>query len=234
MAAFYAVLHECGRRSMNQDSIAMQRIETGIGEVTLALLCDGMGGMDRGEVASGYVAERLSIWFYDVLPGVLQTGIYAAKLRKSLQRTLFRIHEDLRQYGERKGIRCGTTMTMLLVIGRRWYCYHLGDSVAFLLGKKCRRITTGHALGSGVTRCIGIGRYHQPEEKRGRVSGKADFLLTSDGMQHHLKETDLYHALQRERIGDREQAGKALRALAKTAARRGEQDNLSAVFFRCG
>ncbi|MBR6155839.1 MAG: serine/threonine-protein phosphatase [Lachnospiraceae bacterium] len=234
MGDFYAVLHECGGRSVNQDSITLQRMVTRKGTVSLALLCDGMGGMDRGEIASGYVAERIGIWFYDVLPKVLKGGYRAGAVSKALQRCLFRIHEDLREYGEERGMRCGTTFTLLLIVEKRWQLFHLGDSSAYRLGRCAKRITYPHTGKGGLVHCIGIGRYHKPQERRGRWNNTGSFLLTSDGLQHYLKEQDLYHALNRERIGNRAQAEKALRGLAKAAIRRGERDNMSAVYLRCG
>ena len=219
---------------MNQDTITLQRMVTAKGTVSMALLCDGMGGMDRGEVASGYAAERIGVWFYDALPNVLKGGYRAGAVSKSLQRALFRIHEDLREYGEQKGLRCGTTFTLLLIVGNRWQLFHLGDSSAYRLGRHARHITASHASKGGLLRCIGIGRYYKPQEKRGRWMRTGDFLLTSDGMQRHLKEQDLFYALRRERITDRAKAEKALQDLAKVAVRRGETDNMSAVYLRCG
>ena len=234
MADFFAVLHECGGRKVNQDSITLQRMVTRKGTVSLAMLCDGMGGMDRGEIASGYVTERVGVWFYDVLPNVLKSGYRAGKVSKSLQRCLFRIHEDLREYGGQRGLHCGTTFTLLLMVGRYWQLFHLGDSSAYRLGRRARRITFSHTQKGGLVKCIGIGRYYKPQEKRGRWVKKCDFLLTSDGLQHFIKEQDLYHALSRERVTNRTQAEKALSDLAKVAARRGESDNMSAVYLRFG
>ncbi|MBE5895005.1 MAG: serine/threonine-protein phosphatase, partial [Lachnospiraceae bacterium] len=68
----YGVLYEKGCRERNQDSLALHRMMTQRGEVVLAAVCDGLGGMDAGEIASGYVAERLSIWFYEDLPDLLE------------------------------------------------------------------------------------------------------------------------------------------------------------------
>ena len=234
MADFYAVLHECGGRKVNQDSITLQRMVTRKGTVSLALLCDGMGGMDQGEIASGYVAEQIGVWFYDALPAVLKAGYRAGTVSKSLQRCLFRIHEDLREYGEERGLHCGTTFTLLLIVEKKWQLFHLGDSSAYRLERCAKRITYSHAGKGGLERCIGIGRYHKPQERRGRWHKSGVFLLTSDGMQRFVKEQDLYHALNRERIRNRAEAEKALQGLAKAAVRRGESDNMSAVYLRCG
>ena len=39
-------------KSTNQDSLSVKVINTPQGRMTFAILCDGMGGLDKGEVAS--------------------------------------------------------------------------------------------------------------------------------------------------------------------------------------
>ena len=36
------------KKSINQDSVLVKHAETDLGEVILAVVCDGMGGLDRG------------------------------------------------------------------------------------------------------------------------------------------------------------------------------------------
>ena len=43
----------------NQDSLTLQQVLTGRGRVLMAAVCDGMGGLQQGETASGYMTERL-------------------------------------------------------------------------------------------------------------------------------------------------------------------------------
>ena len=50
-------------RKSNQDSVLVLKALTSQGRVLLAAVCDGMGGMDRGEYASGYLTEELVTWF---------------------------------------------------------------------------------------------------------------------------------------------------------------------------
>ncbi|MCR5251333.1 MAG: serine/threonine-protein phosphatase [Lachnospiraceae bacterium] len=234
MVLFYSALHERGRREKNEDSMALHRMETRIGEVTMALVCDGMGGEQAGEVASGYVVEQLSIWFYDSLPEALQRGYSAKRIRKSLQRTLFRVHEELRQYAAERVIRCGTTLTMLLMIGKRYLLFHCGDSMAFSIRRRICALVPRQGTGSGVERCIGIGRFYPLYCRAGCVRGREGFLLSSDGLREKTGTEDLFGALCTDRIKNREDAERALRNLAQTVLRRGGGDNISALYLRCG
>ena len=59
-----AYLWEKGECETNEDSLVLQQVETRVGTVTLAAVCDGVGGLKEGETASGYMAEMLIVWFY--------------------------------------------------------------------------------------------------------------------------------------------------------------------------
>ncbi len=234
MVLFYSVLHEKGGRAKNEDSLALHRCETRAGDLTMALVCDGMGGEEAGEVASGYVAERLSVWFYDELPESLRGGFHRGKIQRSLQRCLFRIHEELKSYGLKHMLRCGTTMTMLLILDRRYISFQCGDSMAYRLGHSVRGIVKSQGEEGGLKHCIGIGRYRNPQMRCGRLNGKSAFLLLSDGLTKKLNEKDYLSALAPGIIHRPEDAKKALRSLVRIAEKRGESDNMSALYLSCG
>ena len=44
-------------RPMNQDAVAIKHISTNEQEVVFAILCDGMGGFNEGEIASCSVVK---------------------------------------------------------------------------------------------------------------------------------------------------------------------------------
>lgn len=45
-------------RENNEDCVMVQEFQTSIGSVVLAVLCDGMGGLSHGDVASSFVVRR--------------------------------------------------------------------------------------------------------------------------------------------------------------------------------
>ena len=56
------------RKSTNQDSLAMRIIDTPDGEVAFAIVCDGMGGLAKGELASKEVIDAFCKWFDEYRP----------------------------------------------------------------------------------------------------------------------------------------------------------------------
>ena len=51
------------KKQTNQDSVLVKHGKCGLGEVLLAVVCDGMGGLDRGELASASVIREFNGWF---------------------------------------------------------------------------------------------------------------------------------------------------------------------------
>ncbi|MDD6733935.1 MAG: hypothetical protein PUE21_05280, partial [Lachnospiraceae bacterium] len=48
---------------VNQDAVLFRSVMTMKGPVALLMVCDGVGGLQKGEYASRFVSERVSAWF---------------------------------------------------------------------------------------------------------------------------------------------------------------------------
>ena len=70
---FLSVLHsDVGiKKNTNQDSVLIKVASTDYGEVMLAVVCDGMGGLAKGEVASAALIKAFSDWFEQEFPEIL-------------------------------------------------------------------------------------------------------------------------------------------------------------------
>lgn len=60
------------RKKSNQDSYCIKIANTDIGQVALVAVADGMGGLQKGELASSYAIRKLSDWFENELPQSLE------------------------------------------------------------------------------------------------------------------------------------------------------------------
>ena len=58
-------------KETNQDSLCIKSAKTDIGNILLAVVCDGMGGLKKGELASATVIRRFSYWFDNELPLII-------------------------------------------------------------------------------------------------------------------------------------------------------------------
>ena len=68
------------KKSTNQDSLLIKVAQTNLGRVCLGLVCDGMGGLSNGELASATVVRAFESWFEYSLPEMLKRGFTKEEL----------------------------------------------------------------------------------------------------------------------------------------------------------
>lgn len=227
---------------VNQDSLALLQVLTARGRVLMAAVCDGMGGLAQGETASGYVTERLQEWFYESLLRSVQKKKPYWVIRRSLNRLVYHMQEQLMRYGGQEDIRLGTTMTVLVLWEKTYLIWHLGDSRAYHLrgcGKGRRKLpeircmTKDHVRERNkLTKCVGSFGYMEPDFRMGTLQEGQAMLLCSDGFRHCVTEQELADALRPEQIREEEQIARRLKEIGGACMKRGERDNLSAVYVK--
>lgn len=233
---------------VNQDSLLLLQVLTGRGRVLLAAVCDGMGGHMQGEAASAYVTKRLQEWFYESLLRAVQKKKPYWVIRRSLDRLTYHMQEYLCEYGGREKVELGTTMTVLVICGKMYLLWHLGDSRAYLIGQCGRKyggrryggeeaalicMTNDHVRGKNrLTKCVGSFGYERPDFRMGQIGGKEAILLCSDGFRHCVAGHELADALHPGRMKGGQQIERRLREIGEACMRRGERDNMSAVYIK--
>ncbi|MDE6603188.1 MAG: protein phosphatase 2C domain-containing protein [Lachnospiraceae bacterium] len=218
----------------NQDSVVLQQVLTRRGRVLLAAVCDGMGGASCGEEASGYAALRLREWFYTELFAMIRKNKRYWVIRRSLDRLVFQMQGELRQYAAQEGISLGTTMTVLVVWEKTWLLWHLGDSRAYRLrGRRMEQLTEDHAQDAGkLTKCLGSFGCFVPQHRMGVLKPGEGILLCTDGFRRCVTGEELQEVMAPREIAGEEQIGRRLKEIGETCMKRGEKDNLSAVYVR--
>ena len=89
--------------------------ETELGEIVLTVVCDGMGGLDKGELASATVIRGFANWFEQELPTELahpDLSVIAQKWKLMLKE----LNEKISSYGQRQRAQLGTTVTAILCL----------------------------------------------------------------------------------------------------------------------
>ena len=226
----------------NQDSVVLLQVLTARGRVLMAAVCDGMGGLAQGEAASGYITRRLQEWFYESLLRSVQKRKAFWIISRSLDRLVYDMQEQLSQYAGREKIRMGSTMTVLVLWEKMYLLWHLGDSRAYRLSAagdggrmkgSLRCMTTDHVRGRNqLTKCVGSFGYMRPDFRMGTFGNGQAMLLCSDGFRHYVTEEDLADVLNPGVVAEEMQAERRLREIGEACMKRGEVDNLSAVYVK--
>ena len=68
------------RKKTNQDSVLIKVADTDCGKVCFAAVCDGMGGLRKGELASATLIRDFSDWFDSEFPEILYTQSLQRKM----------------------------------------------------------------------------------------------------------------------------------------------------------
>lgn len=115
-------IHELGQRANQEDNIYPQ-----LGRATAAdrlfIVCDGMGGHERGEVASSIVCQAIPQYFQQA--GISpDKGLSDDDLRNAIEYAFLQL--DRADDGAIK--KMGTTLTLLYMHRAGVTCAHIGDS----------------------------------------------------------------------------------------------------------
>ena len=70
------------KKKNNQDSLAIKIAETPKGSAVFAIICDGMGGLAKGELASKEVICAYCDWFEKDFPELVLSGTFNASILK--------------------------------------------------------------------------------------------------------------------------------------------------------
>lgn len=240
------------RRETNQDSLFVKLADTSQGRVAFAAVCDGMGGLSQGELASATVAVELSEWFEKRLPALLGRGLTDNIIRNQWETLVERLNSVIMRYGAANGISLGTTVTALLLTQKRWYLLNVGDSRAYEITDTLRQLTEDHTwvqreIKRGalppeaeethpkrnvLLQCVGASEETWPDVRFGDVVPGAVYMLCSDGFRHKPEPEELLRELGPGALGSREDMRGACRRLIDEDMRRGETDNISAALVK--
>lgn len=120
----YATISETGKRQKNEDAFRM--VSMADGNRWLAVVCDGMGGHDKGEVASETVADAI----VDYWRNEVDETDSKEKVEKACRKARITLDECSFAMGH---VKMGTTMVMASIEGDTVTIAHLGDSRCYLM-----------------------------------------------------------------------------------------------------
>lgn len=206
-------------KRVNQDSLTVKVANTPYGEMAAAVICDGMGGLEQGEIASAVAARTYEQWFLKELPSAIgESGGRLDEwwLEKSWDNLANDCNLRILDYSRERKTTMGTTLTVLLLFEGRFYISHVGDCRVYQMtdasDKKINLLTTdqtyvarevalGHmtpqqakndARRNVLLQCIGTVKQVAPDFICGEYRAGDSFLLCSDGFRHELSEREMY------------------------------------------
>jgi serine/threonine protein phosphatase PrpC len=222
------------RRKINEDSILVDT------ERGLWAVADGMGGHDRGEVASAAVVDALR-----QLPIAGDPDAFEATAVEALKNVNGQLIRLAQQIESDRTI--GTTVVGLAIADGHYRCFWAGDSRGYLLRDgELKRVTKDHSLvqdlvdagmlkpeeaerhenASVITRAVGVRENLDVDSVGGDARAGDVFLLASDGLTRVVEDREMAAELKRASLEE------AADSLLQTVLARGAPDNVSLIITR--
>lgn len=240
------------RKKINQDSILVEAAATDYGQVLLGIICDGMGGLDKGEVASAILARAFSDWFHRVLPRLLYNGIEEKAVRHSWTDLILKQNQKIREYGRNRNVSLGTTAAVLLLAENVYFILNVGDSRVYYLKEKTEQITSDqtfvqreldlgrmtcmeakiHPKRNMLLQCVGASRVIKPNFYTDKYQSDSLFMICSDGFYRVVQPQEFYDRLKPELMMTEEKMRETAVYFTELNKLRGEEDNISVILIR--
>lgn len=231
MHIFTAYYWEKGYRTeKNQDSLAICQMVVRRKRCLMAVVCDGIGSLKDAEKASGYVTEQLVNWFYHAGPKVFGRKRGSRAIQNAVKREIYRVHQEFRKNSDEP---LGCTLSLLLVINRRYFLWNAGDSRTYLGRRGTVKLLTKDDVWKGMlTKCIGNFPWRGVTVSKGWVRKKDTFLVCSDGFYRRLLQRELQAVLSGKQINTEKQAQNLLREAVSRLRSKDEKDDISAIYVK--
>ena len=245
-------------KATNQDSYMGQVVDTSIGRIAFGILCDGMGGLTNGEVASATVVNAFKKWIADYLPQLCDESNAAGQVSndnaivEGFTHLAQSLNERIKAYGRQLRSNLGTTLVAILITPQKFYVINVGDSRAYLIDNGVTVITKDQTVvareveqgrltpeqamvdprRSVLLQCIGASDTVNPDIFIRDTSANAVYMLCSDGFRHEITEEEIYYKLNPSVILDKAGSEACMRDLVEACKARGERDNISCLLIR--
>ena len=242
----YAMTDVGRKRNHNEDCVG-----TGLSN-SFAILADGMGGHNAGEVASALAVDIISQQLKERLPTLApaeideETGLAGESvlIREAIKAANNAIFQMARQRAECRGM--GTTVLAATFYANRISVAHVGDSRMYRFrGDTLSHVTEDHSLlrenirrglisesdarnsriKNIVTRALGLEPDVEAELVEYTVQAGDIYLMCSDGLTDVVEDEDIRQTL----LAGRNNLRKTCRKLIDLANAAGGPDNISVI-----
>lgn len=234
------------RRELNEDSLLMiEGVMSDSIPYGLYVVADGIGGHQKGEVASRLTVESLQAHFTNQPPDPA-TVPFEEWLREAAMTANKMVMEQ--QAGQAQGKKMGSTLVMALVKEGQAHIANVGDSRAYhLTAETIHQISVDHSL---VERLVQIGQITREEARTHKnrnviyntIGDKAKMqvslyhvdlaagdrlLLCSDGLNNMLTDEEILQISQAH-----PEPAPACQALVEAANQAGGTDNITTIILQ--
>ncbi|WP_294188833.1 PP2C family serine/threonine-protein phosphatase [uncultured Clostridium sp.] len=240
------------RKEVNQDALLIKTCKSPYGRIGLFIVCDGVGGLQQGEIASSTVIKMFSNWFDNDIKNINFENLKDEEIFSVINELIIDANRRIIEYGQRNNCKLGTTLTLMLTVDEKYYIYHVGDSRIYKVSHNLEILTKDQTLvareielgnlteeeakidsrRSVLLQCIGAKYALTPEFSSGELSLNEVYIICSDGFYRRLEKSELINELSSKRFICNNDLNNKARELVFRAMDRKEADNISVILIK--
>lgn len=223
-------------RDINQDAFAVKTLPDG---AALAIVCDGMGGANAGDVASKTAVDVILQYILASYSPTMNSDAVIKLITSAIASANLEIYNLSISNDNLKGM--GTTAVVAVVREGISLICNIGDSRAYIFDNGLKQITRDHSVvqslvESGklspeqarihpeknvITRALGVEENVLPDSYAVSIDKNSKILLCTDGMSNFVSENQIFEILNNNNID------KVTDLLIDQANRSGGRDNIT-------
>lgn len=190
-------------KKINQDSFLYKIGSFNESDFGLFVVCDGVGGLSKGEIASSKVIEIFNNWWNKEVKNLIKNLCNDEIVKQSIEETIHNANKELISFSKFNNVQLGTTVTVLFLINNKYYIAHVGDSRVYKIEKNVEQLTEDHTyyaklLKEGnyekaktvkksiLVQCVGIKEDIEIYHSIGEINKTCTFLVCSDGFYNRM------------------------------------------------
>ncbi|MBQ9544191.1 MAG: Stp1/IreP family PP2C-type Ser/Thr phosphatase [Clostridia bacterium] len=243
---YFGITDKGLKRASNQDCFAISSVK----DYLIAVVCDGMGGVDGGNIASemacDFYVEKLTDLVNSVDdPSIIDRDILSRFISNAVSKANFEVYREALRVPALKGM--GTTLVTCVIKDNMVLVGNVGDSRLYHITKyTVKQITKDHSfvqtlLDAGkiteseaaahpnkniITRAVGVEQNVQCDIEAHRPE-EGYLLLCSDGLSNYIDKDYFIKT-----VNSRASLSEKCSQLVAFANSKGGADNITAVLIR--
>lgn len=238
---FAAQSHTGLVRENNEDNYEV--VYPGPGYPLALILADGMGGHNKGEIASELAVDFVASYLREDLLNPRAPAELVRQLHELVKKANVKVY--LGSLDEKENHGMGTTLTTAILLPELLLVAHVGDCRAYLLqagqlvqltvdhtlvqemvdaGSLTPAETKSHPRRNVLTRALGFPDFVNPDITETPVAAGDRILLCSDGLHGQVSDEQIKHLLQ-----SGETPADIVRMLVQAALSAGGEDNVTVL-----
>ena len=140
-------------RKVNQDAVVLKQISYRGKSFIILAVCDGIGGLEHGEVASALAVRRIEEWFDEVAGWLDIIETDGELVYSHLKDLAEECNELVRECRVTMQMETGSTMSLLMVLRDTYYIIQVGDSRVYRYrGRVLEQLTEDAAKKQAIQR----------------------------------------------------------------------------------